>query len=58
MGRMGLNAEYPDIPFKHHSHITVVEDMAIVAIHQDEVGFIYLPSCIQVVYQHFSILSK
>ena len=55
---MGLNGEYFDIPFIHHSHITVVEDMAIVAIHQDEVGFIYLPSCVQVVYQHFPILSK
>ena len=55
---MGLNAECPDLPFKNHSHITVVKDMAIVAIHQDEVGLIYLPSSIQVVYQHLPILYK
>ena len=43
---------------KHHSHEAVVEHMAVVAVHQYLVQFVQLTSCMEVVDQYLSILSK
>ena len=58
MTAMSLQSHDFDVLIKHHFHEAVVEHMAVVAVHQYLVQFVQLTSCMEVVDQNLSILSK
>ena len=47
-----------DVLIKHHFHEAVVEDMAVVAVHQYQVQFVQLTNCMEVVDSLFQYSAK
>ena len=42
----------------HHLHVTVIEYMRVMTIHQDKVGLVKLTFAMEVVDQHFAIFGE
>ena len=55
MSRMWFYSKHFHLPVIHHNLVTVVEDMAIMAVHEDEVGSVNLASCMEVTDEHLAI---